>query len=513
MFLSTWEERSQVLQVEVRSASAGTRERVPEGPGCVLVDAGPVPDEDPVGFEAGERPGRFQPEGGVDPEALAAGEEVLGRTDCLRYDEYSVLPVGEGGFGPREVVDDRLGPIARVREFAREALDGRVDVSRDAAQRFRKIDRDLVAPCDRPCIAFVPVEEDDHTRDVPEFCEEVVEPRGVDRIHDPHLAIDGQGVARTLHGFLGVCDPPDTARGRFVAGLEPVDFRPLRRRPGIFQWHVTGYGPTPQKMPTQTTGVDPPTDRSSSCGTAAPPGDPRTFAPGVRNGPMLSGPRWLALEVKYLDRARSFYEAFLDLAVRRETDTEATLAVGETDLILRAPSTVPRGGLHTHYAMTVPAAEYDDWYDRLDERFDLVEHQFGAARSLYFYDTEGNCVELGERADADGPGVSGVFEVVFEVEDLKRALEFYRTLGFDVVDRGEDRNRVRLSCSGFDIELWEPHLGLADARGGVHVDIGIGATDPDGRADALADEALAVEPVDGGVRLRDPDGHYLTLLA
>lgn len=227
---------------------------------------------------------------------------------------------------------------------------------------------------------------------------------------------------------------------------------------------------------------------------------------------MLSGPRWLALEVKYLDRARSFYEAFLDLELRRETDTEAALGVGGTDLILRTPSGVPRGGLHTHYAMSVPAGEYDDWYDRLDERFELVEHQFGAARSLYFYDTEGNCVELGERTDTDSAGVSGVFEVVFEVEELSAALEFYRTLGFEVVDDGAERKRVRLSCAAFDIELWEPHLGLADARGGVHVDIGIGADDPEGLADAVADDALAVQSSDGGVRVRDPDGHCLSLL-
>jgi catechol 2,3-dioxygenase-like lactoylglutathione lyase family enzyme len=226
---------------------------------------------------------------------------------------------------------------------------------------------------------------------------------------------------------------------------------------------------------------------------------------------MLSGPRWLALEVKYLDRARSFYEAFLGLGVQSESETEAVLGVGETDLRLRTPSPVPRGGLHTHYAMTVPTDEYDDWYDRLDERFDLVEHRFGEARSLYFYDTEGNCVELGERA-TDGSGVTGMFEVVFEVEDLPAAVEFYTALGFEVVDRGGDRTRVRLSCGAFDIELWEPHLGLADARGGVHVDLGIGADDPRAVADAVREDARAVTPIEEGIRVRDPDGHYLTLV-
>jgi catechol 2,3-dioxygenase-like lactoylglutathione lyase family enzyme len=226
---------------------------------------------------------------------------------------------------------------------------------------------------------------------------------------------------------------------------------------------------------------------------------------------MLSGPRWLALEVKYLDRARSFYETVLDLAVRAETDTAVRLGAGGTDLVLRSPSTVPRGGLHTHYAMSVPSGEYDAWYDRLDERFDLVEHRFGDARSLYFYDTEGNCVELGERAGA-GPGVSGVFEVVLEVESLPPALAFYTAMGFDVVDRGDGRERARLSCGDFDVELWEPHLGLADARGGVHVDLGVGADRPDEVAAALRDDALAVQHCEAGVRVRDPDGHYLTFV-
>ncbi|MFC7135230.1 MULTISPECIES: VOC family protein [Salinibaculum] len=225
---------------------------------------------------------------------------------------------------------------------------------------------------------------------------------------------------------------------------------------------------------------------------------------------MLSGCRWLALEVKYLDRAQSFYEAFLDLDVRAERDGEAVLGVGETDLVLRTPGTVPRGGLHTHYALSIPDTEYDDWYDRLDQRFDLVEHTFGDARSLYFYDTEGNCVELGE-SDVAGPGVDGLFEVVLEVEDVEQALSFYTDLGFETVDRGDDRQRVRLSTGALDLELWEPHLGLADARGGVHVDVGIACDDPGGVADGVADRALSVTETADGVRIRDPDGHYVTL--
>jgi len=82
-----------------------------------------------------------------------------------------------------------------------------------------------------------------------------------------------------------------------------------------------------------------------------------------------------------------------------------------------------------------------------------------------------------------------------------------------VVDRGANRKRVRLTTGELDIELWEPHLGLADARGGVHVDWAIAADEPSTVADRVVDDALAVEETADGVRIRDPDGHYLTLVA
>ncbi|MBV0922692.1 VOC family protein [Halomicroarcula limicola] len=226
---------------------------------------------------------------------------------------------------------------------------------------------------------------------------------------------------------------------------------------------------------------------------------------------MLSHPEWLALEVKDTDRMTAFYDAFLELDVVEETEQEAVLAVGDTELRLRAPGPVPRGGLHTHYALTIPESEYDRWWDQLDDRFDLVEETFGEARSLYFYDPEGNCVELGERAEG-GSGVTGMFELVLEVERLDDAVEFYRELGFEMVDDGREQGRVRLTTGELDLELWSPRLGIADARGGVHVDFGVVADDPRSVARNVADEALAVTSVEEGVRIRDPDGHYLTLV-
>jgi catechol 2,3-dioxygenase-like lactoylglutathione lyase family enzyme len=225
---------------------------------------------------------------------------------------------------------------------------------------------------------------------------------------------------------------------------------------------------------------------------------------------MVDTLEWLALETKYLDRTEAFYEAFLDLDVRSRSDGQVTFAAGDTDLIFRSPGPVPRGGLHTHYAFSIPADEYDTWYETLSERFDLVEHSFGDSKSLYFYDPDGNCVELGQ-STVKGPGIDGIFEVVLEVENLQRARSVYETLGFDVVDEGDDRRRVRLAGESFALELWEPHLGIADARGGVHVDMGITVDDPATVVGEIRDNVLTIDEREHGLRIRDIDGHYVTL--
>ncbi len=225
---------------------------------------------------------------------------------------------------------------------------------------------------------------------------------------------------------------------------------------------------------------------------------------------MLTGLAWLALEVKYVDQARAFYEDVLEMDVIRADSTEVALAAGETDLILRRPLGFPRGGLHTHFAFSIPADEYDGWWRTLEDDYDLEEFTFGTTRSLYLYDPDDNCVELGEQ-DVEGPGIDGIFEIVLEIEDLERAEAFYADLGFETVDRGRNRRRVRMN-GPMALELWEPQLGIADARGGVHVDLGFETADPVGTTEAIEDRACSVDVQGDRVLVRDPDGHHLTFV-
>ncbi|WP_254862418.1 VOC family protein [Halovivax gelatinilyticus] len=225
---------------------------------------------------------------------------------------------------------------------------------------------------------------------------------------------------------------------------------------------------------------------------------------------MLTDLAWLALEVKYLPPARSFYEETLDLSIADERATEISYEVGPSTLILRRPSEIPRGGIHTHFACSIPAESYEAWWHRLDAAHDLEEFQFGDARSLYLYDPDGNCVELGQR-DVSGPGICGIFEVALEVGSLDRAETFYEALGFETVDRGTDRRRIRMA-GPMALELWEPQLGIADARGGVHVDLGFSCEDPDRVVDTVDSLACRTDRTDDGRVVVDPDGHHLTLI-
>ena len=221
---------------------------------------------------------------------------------------------------------------------------------------------------------------------------------------------------------------------------------------------------------------------------------------------------WLCLESKYLEESRKFYSNVLDLDIEEETPDTVSFEAGDCTLRLKQPSGVPRGGVHTHYAFSTAEDEYGDWLERVEEVLDFspVEHDFGNSRSMYFYDPDRHCVEI-DGVDREGDGITGIFEVVLEVEDLEDAVEFYEALGGSVIDDSEGGKRVRLSFGGFDLELWEPRLGIADGQGGLHVDFGVSTEGMEPDFDYLRGNNSKTEEVDEGVRYRDRDGHYVTL--
>src|SRR5918997_197197 len=88
----------------------------------------------------------------------------------------------------------------------------------------------------------------------------------------------------------------------------------------------------------------------------------------------------------------------------------------------------------------------------------------------------------------DGVPVTGVSELVLEVEDLAAAEEFYAgVLGLPVVERWPDRDAIWVMAGGRTrIGLWKPQVGLAGGRGGVHVHFAMHIAEDD------YDEAVAL---------------------
>lgn len=220
---------------------------------------------------------------------------------------------------------------------------------------------------------------------------------------------------------------------------------------------------------------------------------------------------WMTLAAPDVDRLGSFYEETLRLS---EAGGAPDIAGPSPSYIFETPpgtlcmrelTTMPSGGVHTHFAIAVSPARYERITSWLGPNELVTERTFGGNRSLYGFDPAGHCFEFGERDGVDG-AVGQIFEVVLEVDSLERALDRYTPLGFEPLGSDDTRRRRRLR-GPFDLELWEPQLGIADARGGCHVDLGLTVADPTAAADHLTTADREPARIDGRLFVRDGDGH------
>ena len=120
-------------------------------------------------------------------------------------------------------------------------------------------------------------------------------------------------------------------------------------------------------------------------------------------------------------------------------------------------------------------------------------------------------------------GITGVSELVLEVDDLERAERFYADVfGMPVVERWSGREAVWLMAGDRTrIGLWKgPQVGLAGGRGGAHVHYAmhIAPERYDAAAQALRERGAEVEehrfPGDDDSRslyVTDPDGNVVEL--
>jgi len=116
--------------------------------------------------------------------------------------------------------------------------------------------------------------------------------------------------------------------------------------------------------------------------------------------------------------------------------------------------------------------------------------------------------------------VTGVSELVLEVEDLEAAEAFYaEVLGLPVVERWPAREAIWLMAGERTrIGLWRPQVGLAGGRGGLHVHFAMHIEDADyDSAVALLRERgedaeeIAFDGAGRAAYVTDPDGNVVEL--
>ena len=120
-----------------------------------------------------------------------------------------------------------------------------------------------------------------------------------------------------------------------------------------------------------------------------------------------------------------------------------------------------------------------------------------------------------------GIPVTGVNELVLEVDDLDRAIRFYtEVLGLPLVERWDRREAVWVMAGERTrIGLWRPQVGLAGGQGGAHVHYAMHL--PESEYERAVERLRAhgqdvQEEVFEGDRGRavyvtDPDGHVVEL--
>jgi len=115
-----------------------------------------------------------------------------------------------------------------------------------------------------------------------------------------------------------------------------------------------------------------------------------------------------------------------------------------------------------------------------------------------------------------GIPVTGVSELVLEVVDLEGAERFYaEVLGLPVVGRPSD-DRVWLLAGRTRIGLWQPQIGIAGGRGGVHVHYALHIAEEDYDAALARLREHGYDPHEERLRGRnsyvtDPDGNVVEL--
>ncbi|MBE9462603.1 VOC family protein [Dyadobacter subterraneus] len=115
----------------------------------------------------------------------------------------------------------------------------------------------------------------------------------------------------------------------------------------------------------------------------------------------------LHLLTNNIDKTETFYNTFLDLSARQKTGKELSYLIGNTNLkfiLSQVPEPV------YHIAFDIPNNKLDEAFDWLSKKVSILpvtpesniaDIKLWNAKSIYFYDNNGNLLELICRFDVD----------------------------------------------------------------------------------------------------------------
>jgi len=114
----------------------------------------------------------------------------------------------------------------------------------------------------------------------------------------------------------------------------------------------------------------------------------------------------LILQTSCLQTLKEFYSSVLELAVKKTSDKEIFIRIGNSELIF---SETKESEPFYHFAINIPANKIEEARDWLknkvsllwmeDYKSDIAEFVNWHARSIYFFDPAGNILELIARFD------------------------------------------------------------------------------------------------------------------
>jgi len=225
---------------------------------------------------------------------------------------------------------------------------------------------------------------------------------------------------------------------------------------------------------------------------------------------MLTGLDWLALEAKYLEVAGTFYEETFGINVSRARGGRTRLRGGRHRS--RAP---PTGGAPARAGSTRTLRSRSPRPSTTTGGTASTTTTTSRRRALAPPDRSTCTIPMATASNSVNRTSRGRESTASSRSSSRSRISSARRPSTRISDSKRSTRATTESASDstgrWPSSSGNPHLGIADARGGVHVDLGFETDEPAAALEAVRNRIGSLERESNeNVVVRDPDGHFLT---